>query len=238
MTQEIQIPFEGFYESVIDSIVDDYILSLFDFEGTGDTNLIPENWYNHFSYNDKMLNAICVEYVSRFQEYLSYEHSIDIDLKYKNIESPKYYNFSTDRIFCEISIQDAVKLYNTCKTDVLEQVIKDRHSSRPGFISFYSNDINASCWQNVHDMDHNHLMTVLIAAIISSISETGYVTDREKHFKDHYEPDYWTLYEDLSGNGQLDNMIFSNMSKECQDMANQAYDDWCNAQKQTEMKGL
>ena len=66
-------------------------------------------------------------------------------MTYKCFESPREYNFKTDRIFIEIEenhaadfIEHIVKNYKK----QLEKKIQDRFTSRSGFISFYKNDID------------------------------------------------------------------------------------------------
>lgn len=202
---EIQIPFEGFYNSLINSLIDDAILSMFDIDGSRDQDSIPESWYNHFNYNQKMLDEICIEYVKNFKEWLDSECNIKLDsLEFKALESPKYYNYETDRICCTISESEARALRRIAKDSDFQQVIKDRHESRSGFMSFYKTDWNL--WKDLKPvkMDHNELHTLLIAAILSAGGELY-----------HGIPDSYALWEASRCNGFFSDVIYNNLNEEC-----------------------
>lgn len=233
MKKEIQIPFEGLYESVIDSHVDDYILNLFDFEGCGDTDLIPENFYMNFTYTKDMVNAIGGKYTSLFQEYLKEEFKIEIELKFKEVVSPREYNFTTDRLFCEISDSDIAKLAAITSEQRLKEVISIRHTSRDGFSSFYSNDFEEWQEKGFKEFDHNELQTLLIAAMFSQYDkdECYLLSDAWDYFEENFLPVAWELWESALGNGCLDTIVFNNMPKECQDLANKAYEEYEKEQK-------
>lgn len=86
-------------------------------------------------------------------------------LTWAAMESPREYNFSTDRIFANIPASIIRKLWTISKEDehaTLSHVAERRHTSRDGFISGYRNDWRQ--WGKLADWDHNQLMTLLIAA--------------------------------------------------------------------------
>lgn len=86
-------------------------------------------------------------------------------LSFAGMESPRYYNFETDRVFAQIPVSVVRKLWSMSKADehaTLTRVAKERHSSYDGFISHY--DRNWESWGPVADWDHNQLETLLIAA--------------------------------------------------------------------------
>lgn len=225
-THPIQIPFEGFYNSYIDSAIDDYILNLFDREGTGDTDLIPDEFHHHFTMTEPMQNAICEQYAELFKDWLKQEFEIDISLEYDECTSPKYYNYGTDKIYCRINSYDIAKLAAMTKDSYLEEVIKERHTSYDGFVSFYSNDLETWKEKNPLEYDENELMTLLIAACLSQMDadKCGLLTTDWKHFKDHYEPYAPFFWESALGNGALE-VVFEHMPKECQYIANAAYEE-------------
>lgn len=81
------------------------------------------------------------------------------------MESPREYNFTTDRLFANVPVSVVRKLWAISKADsheTLTRVASDRHSSRSGFISFYAS--NWRDWGPVSDWDHNQLETLLRAA--------------------------------------------------------------------------
>lgn len=86
-------------------------------------------------------------------------------LTFSGMESPREYNFETDRVFANVPASVIRKLWAISREDdhaTLTRVALERHSSRSGFISGYRNDWRS--WGQVSTWDHNQLETLLIAA--------------------------------------------------------------------------
>lgn len=232
---EIEIPFPGFYNGVLDMMIDDEILSCFDFEGTGDTDLVPDDFHMKYNGHDGMI-AIAKIYAGVFQDYLDTEFNIKIDLPYKDMSSPKEYNFTTDRLFCEISEQGIKKLRKIASNKRLGEVIKARFTSYDGFISSYPNNIVEWLGKDCLEYDHNELGTLLIAAVLSQIDGMKGWCSETKYFEEHYGPDTYTLMEEAISNGNISTAVFNNMPQECQDIANKAYEVYELAQKEPELE--
>lgn len=204
MAQTIQIPFDGFYESVSDHLIDNVVDMAFDYEGTGMPDIPDDFW---IKWNSK---GVCVAYanlyVSMFNVWINEELGVDITLSFGKIVSPQFYNFETDRIFCTISEDDVEKLFAVTAYKDLEEVALERHSQRSGFVSFYSPDLKKAPWiYDVSCWDSVQLQTLLMAAM-----------------KSHgLELDVWGLMESCSGSGDLDNVVWGHCSKECLDMVNE-----------------
>lgn len=145
--------FGGFYESIHDSVFDfeeEYILE--DFPGkTWDDFRWKYNWE---SYAKSYVNAI--------------SSKIGINLEFRNLWSPREYNFATDEIYCYINPEDVEKLATVSKSDTLKNLIKRRFTSRDGFCSFYSNDIDEWNEKEVSEWDEIELGTLLDAWIIEN----------------------------------------------------------------------
>jgi hypothetical protein len=210
----IQIPFAGFYESIPSAQIDDVVNQAFDYEGTGCPD-IPEEFWHHWGKGNKAVEiAYCKLYVQKFVQYLKDNttfEDFELNLEFEELTSPKYYNFETDRIFCTISFEDIKKLYDHVNTPALRTMVRERHSSRSGFISFYEADYDDpnSEWQKpVTQWDSVQLQTLLMAFM-----------DQEG-----IEEDTYAIMEDCSCNGQLDDVVWSNCSKECLAMVNK-YDE-------------
>tara|TARA_R110000803_G_scaffold191603_1_gene254291 strand:- start:461 stop:940 length:480 start_codon:yes stop_codon:yes gene_type:complete len=75
-------------------------------------------------------------YASDWLELLSNE--IDIDLKFIELDSPKYYNYRTDEIITEISKANFKALKAEYLTTECIDYINTESASRSGFMSFYS----------------------------------------------------------------------------------------------------
>ncbi len=155
--KEIIIPFDGFYESITDSLIDDVIeLETYNRE---EDNQPP---FDHFVVN---FEAIASAYVSRFTTYLKDEYELDIQLTFKDLKMPKEYNFTTDLICCEIDEQNLIKLHAWALDNInLQKAVYDMFSSRDGFVSFYTEFVEEWQTKPVLQWDHNEL-TVLFPEI-------------------------------------------------------------------------
>jgi hypothetical protein len=152
------IPFEGFYESnysyEIDSILEGYFQ-----DDHGDVNpAIAEKVFEKTDYKAAYRYAAKL-YTSNFSEV----HGIDV--KFKSLDSPKFYNYTTDRIFCEIELSEVERLYKEVDKEVLRGLVKQLFTSYDGFISHYSPDLDQ--WgADVSKWDHNQIGTLIEAYII------------------------------------------------------------------------
>ena len=74
----------------------------------------------------------CDSYLNRLSEEL------EIDLIFIQLDSPREYNFTTDKILCSISENDFNTLLDVYDTKELFDNIEEHSKSRDGFSSFYS----------------------------------------------------------------------------------------------------
>lgn len=230
---EIKIPFAGFYETYLAAMVDDEIESAFDYEGTGaGYENMPDDFYMKADYS-YVYHALAEQYVEYAQdkanEFLELEEPIK--LTFKDMTSPREYNFSTYRLFAEISEKDVLKLYAFTDKEVLERVVSDRFTSRSGFASFYQNslketgqDYKTSWAKDVLRWDHNQLETLLIAAILTALDKAQGWDSESKHFEEYHSFDDMPFIEDMSSSGELGNLIYEHLPKECVDMMNEYYE--------------
>lgn len=208
----IRIPFCGFYESEASYMIDQEIEQSFDYERTGESG-IPDDFYDHWDHKP-VSEAFAVSYVDCFVNWLKNDHDIDISLTFKSLYSPRYYNFETDRITCEINQEDVLKLWNLVDTKELSQVIIARHSHCSGFVSFYSNEMNANEWsKSIHDWDEVQLETLLIAVL---------------HTFGVENMDYHEIMEPMVCNGDVHIAVWNHCSPECLEMVNN-YDEKARA---------
>ena len=192
---KINIPFEGFYESCITQMIEDCLDQIIeDYDIPQDSDISQEFW-NNFRLTEDMMKIICKEYVELYRDYLLNEYNLDITLTFKKLYSPKYYNYETDTITAVISTEDVQKLFKQTDMSKLDEVIKKRHTSRSGFVSFYSNDLKEWLKKPVTEWDCIQLETLLLA--FAPI------------------PDPYDLWEDARCNGFFDNLIYSNLNEEC-----------------------
>ncbi len=145
--------FGGFYESIHDSVFDSEEESILqDYEG--------KNW-DDFRWKINY-EQYCKNYVSKISS------EIDLELDFKSMWSPREYNFATDEIEVYIKSEDVEKLATVSKSDTLKNLIKQRFTSRDGFCSFYSNDIDEWNEKEFPEWDEIELGTLLDAWIIEN----------------------------------------------------------------------
>ncbi len=114
-------------------------------------------------------------YLIAIETHFKQEFDIDIDFKYISVGSPKEYNFTTDWIDYEISLEDLKKVRDVVE-DINSYVIAN-FTSGPGFSSFYSNNIGD--WYvekgNISNFDTIQVNT-FIAALLEQEREAFDIT--------------------------------------------------------------
>lgn len=172
----LNIPFDGFYHSITDSFIDKEIEYYMD-----------ENGCEYPDYTVDFL-AIAKEYAARYNEWLNYEHGLTLEsLEFSALESPKFYNYGTDKVFITLSLEDQSKLFEWWKEshtqEELQKMIDDRFKSCSGFHSFY--DAFCEEWKEkpFSEWDENE------KSVLFPI------------------PDYYDLWENARGNGFFTDVI-------------------------------
>lgn len=191
----IQIPFDGFYESAHNTMIDDEINGLFQ-NDQGKVIDMPENFWDEVDYK-KLYLSYAKEYATSFQNRLaSLNNTLQFkSLSFESLSSPKEYNFTTDRIFCTVSPEDISSLYAATNEKDLRDKIRECCTSRDGFSSFYSNDRDD--WpKDVLLWDHNQLH-ILLASFID---------------QENVNLDAWDIMEDDRGNGIIASLVWDNIS--------------------------
>ena len=133
--KNIYVPFDGFY-GCHDENIDSYF---------GDEACVVD-------YKKTFVN-----YSKKYVEILSNE--IEIDLDFVELESPRFYNYGTDKILAAISEENISKMFEEVDKNSLAENIKDNFTSHDGFISFYSNELKN--WGSVLTWDEIQLGTLL-----------------------------------------------------------------------------
>lgn len=117
----------------------------------------------------------------------AYGREVGLTLEFESIQSPPYYNFTTDRVYVLIDQSTLDKLktaaeqtlknardhdYSSVVSTAFEEVLQNWFTSRPGFIPFYSNDPADPGWQKPFEKwDHNELSALLAAYTLIRIDE-------------------------------------------------------------------
>lgn len=186
-TMEMQIPFAGFYYSIHSDEVDQCVERLADYCDYD----IPQSLMNLFwdaADYDNAYQDYAKEYAESFcAEYLD-------DGEFAAMESPREYNFATDRIFVKVPRSTVAKLWRKTDKATLDRIVKERFTSYDGFISHYRNDWRE--WGGLSEWDHNQLGTLLLAYLET---ERGEEWD---HWAEH------SLMESYLCNGGPDNALW------------------------------
>jgi len=113
------IDFGGFYDSIHSDEIDHRIEN---FE-------IDEDNVNY----KETFNSYCNEFIDSLNDML------ELNLKFIQIDSPRFYNFETDKIEAEINENDFNKLKDTyLNSKEFIDYVNEASKSRDGFTSFYN----------------------------------------------------------------------------------------------------
>lgn len=175
----INLPFEGFYESKysgeVDSIEEREVEHAV--ERQGEDGIAPElhleasdfadAYFDCTSYHDCYL-AIAKAYVDAFDGVASEFIGIPLGLTWESMDSPREYNFTTDRVYAHIDESTVSALFAKSAAEShkrLRETIKERFTSYDGFYSYYKNSLESWLERDVLTWDHNELGTLLIAML-------------------------------------------------------------------------
>ena len=154
------IPFQGFYNSEYSEMID-YAIEMAVADDHGDTNpAIAEKLFYNTDYKAFYKYAAKL-YADHFADIF------ELNLTFTELDSPREYNFTTDRIFCEIELSEVERIYNLTDKDKLRHLVISLFTSYDGFSSFYSNDLDQ--WgTDLSKWDHNQVGTLIRAYAESS----------------------------------------------------------------------
>jgi hypothetical protein len=120
---EFNLNFGGFYESIHSYMIDDSIANYYD----KDIDDIYED-------DKTMQKNYCIEWLSEYLKIVDNHNQLNI--KFKGIESPEYYNFETDKINASINEFAIDHIIKNANHDLIEY-INENSQSYDGFHSHY-----------------------------------------------------------------------------------------------------
>lgn len=163
----IQLPiFNGYYCSNL-SIEENEVYYLDDF---GEIN---EDQYNEINSKETYLN-ISKKYVEEFNEELEKDllnFGIS-NIQFQELWSPKFYNYSTDEIYCTLDINIKV-LHKVLKEheDPFQRFLRDNYTPIDGYTPFVSNDVETYL-ENLLSTDvDNRNISVILEYLVTEILE-------------------------------------------------------------------
>lgn len=171
--------FDGFYNSIYDSLDEDECNSLItqSAEDLAETRpdltddqinevgaKIQDVFYSSVDYVN-LHNKIAKNYVYNL-EYELKERGFDLKVSYQSVDSPREYNFRTDKILVKYTVssqgfENVIKYVENNKT-AFERYIKDNFTSCSGYISFLSNDIRDWTEEYIEDWFSEVLAFILL----------------------------------------------------------------------------
>ena len=162
------LPFSGFYGSKWSDELDNVENNFIENEAENDDSL-DESEIS--SIVDKcrcygtQIEYVAQEYVGYFNEKFKEEFGIDLGLRFESMKSPREYNFSTDILYADIDEDVVRRLLDDLEESKLADMIRERFTSRSGFISFYSNRIETWKEKPLEEWDYNEVGTLLEAYV-------------------------------------------------------------------------
>lgn len=178
------VPFTGFYESEHGWRLDDALERMVD----DDAGIVNDRLLE-IAYDNVDWGKAHADYAKLYAAFFS--DQLGVRLRFDALQSPREYNFSTDCIFAYVKSDDAGTLLANCDREQLAELVKETFTSRSGFISFYSPDLDD--WPaDVVDWDHNQI-GVLLECVAGDAS--------------------WMM-DEANCNGDLDEILYSALNKE------------------------
>lgn len=194
------IPFSGFYESIHNAAIDDAVEGLFQ-DNDGDSE-VPEAFWDRWEAKP-VVEAFAKLYTETLKDKLSEDFDADLSsMIFSDLYSPKEYNFETDVISVEISVEQVRALYLATDKEDLRVLIKDRFTSRSGFSSHYSNSLTEWLGTDMSKWDRNQVGTLIEA----------------------YTDNLNLNLQDENKNDAISELVYENMSDKCKALADKFFE--------------
>ena len=147
----VEVPFSGFYNS----IHEDKLSDLLSEELRDDRGEIADERILNSMHDAMNWEVARDQYAASWVTHLGMELAID-GMEFDRVESPREYNFATDRIFAYIPVEQIRRMQEEIDNAGFAYVVEKRLKVTDGFIPNYSN--NLADWPaDVTDWDHNQL---------------------------------------------------------------------------------
>jgi hypothetical protein len=130
---------DDYYSDYLDDLAEEYHIPLDILTAYAERYDIYDIDYK--AYENTVCENFCDAITDRLQDLLD---SDTIKLVYREVISPRYYNYTNDKIEADITYSkkdaEAIDQYIADHSDAWKKYLKDHFTSCDGFISFYSND--------------------------------------------------------------------------------------------------
>jgi hypothetical protein len=150
--------FPGFYNTVFEPCEENEIYSHNQEHGT---DLCYDDFeWDYPDYEERVASA----FVERFER--EFKDIMPVDIKFQRVVSPKEYNFRNDSINIEVDMDfdKFMQVVNDNKESIREY-IHEQYTSRDGFISWHSNDVEDWCNPEYIKENFEHRVGALMEAL-------------------------------------------------------------------------
>ena len=164
--------FTGFYQGIWDQSENEWQetheIKYGEYEDFESLHMI-EDWGFPENYREEVGKLFSEEYIDMINDSLK----LNVKLIKSDVSSPREYNFRTDEIYATIEVDDydaMIERLSSIASDPayrteLADIIKKNHSSRSGFISFMSNDIE-DWFGLIVDPGNDHYVSYMIGYLM------------------------------------------------------------------------
>lgn len=164
--KKVSIAFGGFYESIHMDNIDSLI------ECLNSDNEYPEYNFDNVNYKKTHLNYI-KSYCYHLTDFIKSEYNINMSFNNLELDSPKYYNYSTDKILANIPANQIKELNSLMIKDALFlEYLKERTQSYDGYFSFYT-------YETALNNKDNILINYVLEFICDKFNRNFYFGDLE-----------------------------------------------------------
>ena len=169
MNKSLEIVFfPGFYGSIFDPVDNEYSSLKYEIEYYEDTYNKKFTMDDFIFDEDAWKNKICNLFTEGFSDM--YKPHFIKSIVFDEMTSPRFYNFDNDRIYAFFEFtddwKDHIKNFMDSNYKELKDIIKEEHSSRSGYISFMSNDIDEWYKKFFETTDEDDIETTYLEEII------------------------------------------------------------------------
>lgn len=188
-TVVMPVPFCGFYESALSGFIDDEIDSAIEYENTEiGANISADD----FSISQAVFTDLAKKYAGFYPTWLK-EHTseiddgagVDIAVSFDHLDSPAYYNYRTDYLYCKVSRRDVLRCgawLESQNREYFADYVYGVLKPRSGFIPRYDNDIDrwedCSAWSGVQ-------LSLVLDALQSYLERTEDVYPADLSFTEY-----------------------------------------------------
>lgn len=171
--------FEGFYESLLYN--SDSVLNMVE----GEPNP-PEGFYYDIHDFKGFENEVGAEARRLIWNAIPDEHCIVYDMKFIGISSPRFYNYSTDRLELEVDV-DIDNLKRWClesNREKFNEYLRENFTSYDGFHSFVKNNVEEFESQMEDESEKTRCYNVMLEFYILGLDEMQSNSDFSSYLYD------------------------------------------------------